>query len=469
MGMFIRDEDGELIRDSGGRPFRQWRDHIKNPDDIWGEIVKAGQIPGTTSAPKLQPIATRIIMLQSGMRAPMGVKVKGPDLDTIEQVGLEIERLLKDVPSVEPTAVIADRIVGKPYIEIDIDRDAIARYGIHIRKMQDVIEVAIGGRRVTTTVEGRERYGVRVRYVRELRDQIESLGKILVPAPNGPQIPLIQLADIRYVRGPQAIKSEDTFLIGYVLFDKKSGYAEVDVVEDCQQYLKAKIESGEFVVPAGVSYTFAGSYENQIRAARTLSVVIPVALFIIFMILYFQFKSTVVSLLVFSGIIVAWSGGFLMIWLYGRDWFLNFDVFGTNMRELFGVHTINLSVAIWVGFLALFGIASDDGVVMCTYLKQAFAEKGSGAFSEKKPTSPAEIHRIVIAAGMRRIRPCLMTTATTILALIPVLTSTGRGADIMVPMAIPSFGGMTIEVLTMLVVPVLYSMTKEFRARSGPQ
>jgi Cu(I)/Ag(I) efflux system membrane protein CusA/SilA len=150
-----------------------------------------------------------------------------------------------------------------------------------------------------------------------------------------------------------------------------------------------------------------------------------------------------------------------MIWLYGRDWFLNFDVFGTNMRELFGVHTINLSVAIWVGFLALFGIASDDGVVMCTYLKQAF--------HGKKPTSVDETRRIVIAAGKRRIRPCLMTTATTILALIPVLTSTGRGADIMVPMAIPSFGGMTIEVLTMLVVPVLYSMTKEFRARSGPQ
>jgi Cu(I)/Ag(I) efflux system membrane protein CusA/SilA len=454
-GTFPRDEKGQLIPDRYGRPIRQWREKIKNPDDIWDEIVKAGQIPGTTSAPKLQPIATRIIMLQSGMRAPMGVKVKGPDLDTIEQVGLEIERLLKNVPSVEPAAVFADRIVGKPYIEIDIDRDATARYGIKIRQMQDVIEVAIGGRRITTTVEGRERYGVRVRYVRELRDQIESLGKILVPAANGPQIPLIQLADIRYVRGPQAIKSEDTFLIGYVLFDKKAGHAEVDVVEDCQAYLKDRIDSGEFVVPEGVSYTFAGSYENQIRAARTLSVVIPLALFIIFIILYFQFKSTITSLLVFSGIIVAWSGGFLMIWLYGQQWFLNFDVFGVNMRELFGVHSINLSVAIWVGFLALFGIASDDGVVMCTYLKQSF--------QGKTPASVDQIRQMVIKAGMRRIRPCLMTTATTILALIPILTSTGRGSDIMVPMAIPSFGGMTIEILTMLVVPVLYSWIEESR------
>jgi len=400
-------------------------------------------------------------MLQSGMRAPMGVKVKGPDLDTIEQVGLEIERLLKNVPSVEPAAVFADRIVGKPYIEIDIDRDATARYGIKIRQIQDVIEVAIGGRRITTTVEGRERYGVRVRYVRELRDQIESLGKILVPAANGPQIPLIQLADIRYVRGPQAIKSEDTFLIGYVLFDKKTGHAEVDVVEDCQAYLKAKIDSGEFVVPEGVSYTFAGSYENQIRAARTLSVVIPLALFIIFIILYFQFKSTITSLLVFSGIIVAWSGGFLMIWFYGQDWFLNFDVFGVSMRELFGVHTINLSVAIWVGFLALFGIASDDGVVMCTYLKQSF--------QGKTPESVDQTRQMVIQAGMRSIRPCLMTTATTILALIPVLTSTGRGSDIMVPMAIPSFGGRTSELLAMLVVPVLYSSVKEFRSKRSAE
>jgi len=237
----------------------------------------------------------------------------------------------------------------------------------------------------------------------------------------------------------------------------KPGHAEVDVVEDCQRYLKTKIESGEFVIPAGVSYTFAGSYENQIRAAKTLSVVVPLALFIIFLILYFQFKSTITSLLVFSGIIVAWAGGFLMIWLYGQDWFLNFDVFGVNMRQLFGVHTINLSVAIWVGFLALFGIASDDGVVMCTYIQQSFRDRTPGSIEE--------VRQLVIKAGQRRIRPCLMTTATTILALIPVLTSTGRGSDIMVPMAIPSFGGMTIEILTMLVVPVLYSFMKESKLK----
>jgi len=450
---FVRDETGRLIPDKHGRPYRQWRDHIKSPDDIWDEIVKAGQIPGTTNAPKLQPIAARIVMLQSGMRAPMGIKIKGPDLETIEKIGLEFERLLKEVPGVEVSAVIADRIVGKPYMEIEIDRQAIARYGINIRKIQDVIEVAVGGRRITTTVEGRQRYPVRVRYMRELRDTIETLGKILVPASDGAQIPLIQLADIKYVRGPQAIKSEDTFLVGYVLFDKKEGLAEVNVVQQCQQYLKNKIANGGLIIPPGVSYSFAGSYENQVHAQKTLLIVVPLALFIIFMILYFQFKSTVTSLLVFSGIIVAWAGGFLMIWCYAQPWFFNFSVLGVNLRQLFQMHPINLSVAIWVGFLALFGIASDDGVVMCTYLEQTF--KGS------KPGDIASIRQKVIEAGTRRVRPCLMTTATTILALIPVLTSTGRGSDIMVPMAIPVFGGMTIEVLTMLVVPVLYCGLKE--------
>ncbi len=469
-GKFIRDEDGQLIRDpDDGHPFRLWRPAldpalnpgreawagINSPDDIWDEIVKAAKIPGTTSAPKLQPIAARIVMLQSGMRAPMGVKVKGPDLETIEAVGLQIERYLKEIPSVRPTAVIADRIVGKPYLEIEIDRLAIARYGIKLQKVQDVIEVAVGGKRITTTVEGRERFPVRVRYMRELRDSIEALERILVPAPSGTQIPLIQLAHINYVRGPQVIKSEDTFLLGYVLFDKVAGYAEVDVVEKADAYLKEKIAAGEFDLPAGVSYSFAGTYENQIRSEKRLMVVLPLALLIIFVILYLQFKSVVTTGLVFTGIIVAWSGGFIMIWLYAQPWFLDLDLFGTSMRELFQVHSINLSVAIWVGFLALFGIATDDGVVVATYLKDSFAKRA--------PASIAEIRAATLEAGKRRIRPCLMTTATTILALLPILTSQGRGSDIMVPMAIPSFGGMLIEVITMLVVPVLYCATKELR------
>ncbi len=460
-GEFVRDEKGNLIEDPNGRPFRQWRKHIKSPDDIWDEIVRVAQIPGSTSAPKLQPIETRLVMLQTGMRAAMGVKVLGPDLKSIEQAGIAIERFLKEVPSVDPATVVADRVIGKPYIEIELDRDAIARYGLTVQQVQTIIEVAIGGKRLTMTVEGRERYPVRVRYARELRDNPDALKKILVPTRSGTQVPLGLLADIRFVRGPQVIKSEDTFLVSYVTFGKRPGYAEVDVVEECRRYLQEKIRTGELVLPPGVSYRFAGTYENQVRAQRTLAVVLPLALLLIFLILYLQFRSAITTSLVFSGIVVAWSGGFILIWLYGQDWFMNFEVFGQNCRELFQVNPINLSVAIWVGFLALFGIATDDGVVIATYLDQSFARARIDTIEAAREAT--------VQAGLRRVRPCLMTTATTVLALLPVLTSTGRGADIMVPMAIPSFGGMMIEIMTMLIVPVLYCAVKEFKLRWGIQ
>ena len=456
-GQFARDADGALIPDRRGKPFRNWRDHIRTADDIWDELVKAAKLPGTTSAPKLQPISARLVMLQSGMRAPMGIKVYGPDLETIEGVGLQMERLLKTVPAVKATAVIADRIVGKPYLEIHLDREALARYGVSIRSVQDVIEVAIGGKRLTTTVEGRERYAVRVRYMRELRDEFEALETILVPVTGGAQIPLDQLAEIRYVRGPQVIKSEDTFLVGYVLFDRNEGWAEVDAVEQARDFLDAKIASGELNMPEGVRYRFAGSYENQLRAAERLRIILPLALFIIFLILYFQFRRVSTTLIIFTGIFVAWSGGFTVIWLYGQDWFLNASVFGQSLRELFQIHPVNLSVAVWVGFLALFGIATDDGVLISTYLNQSF--------KKLKPRTISEIREAVVYAGSRRIRPAMMTTATTVLALIPVLTSTGRGSDVMVPMAIPSFGGMVFAVLTTFVVPILYSAREEWRIK----
>ncbi|HKJ47907.1 MAG TPA: efflux RND transporter permease subunit, partial [Christiangramia sp.] len=254
-------------------------------------------------------------------------------------------------------------------------------------------------------------------------------------------------------QGPQVIKSENTFLTGYVLFDKLDGFAEVNVVENAQELIQQKIDSGELKVPAGIKYRFTGNYENQLRAEKTLSLVVPLSLLILFLILYFQFKSVSTSLMVFAGIAVAFGGGFLMIWFYGQDWFMDFSLFGENIRQLFQIKTINLSVAVWVGFIALFGIATDDGVVMATYLTQTF--------EANDPDNKKQIRQSVIEAGEKRIRPCLMTTATTILALLPILTSTGRGSDIMIPMAIPAFGGMLIALITLFVVPVLYSWRKE--------
>lgn len=466
-GKFLRDEAGRLIPDPRGHPFRQWRPAldprlnegrkawpgIRSPRDIWNEIIKAGNLPGLTSAPWLQPISARIVMLQSGMRASMGLKVRGKSLEDIEAAAIQLEALLKQVPSINPATVVADRIIGKPYLEIHPDRKALARYGISVADFQDILETAVAGREVTRTVEDRERYPVRVRYARERRDSIEELSRILVPAMHGAQIPLGQLASIRYVRGPEMIKGEDTQLIGYVLFDKQPGYAETDVVEAAREFLLAKQASGELKLPAGVSYVFAGSYENQVRATRKLAVVVPLSLFIIFLILYLEFRQLPVTAFVFAGILMAWSGGFMLIWLYAQPWFLDITVFGMNLRQLFGVHAINMSVAVWVGFLALFGIATDDGVVICSYLNQRFRHAD---FKTR-----AEIRQAALEAGLRRIRPCLMTTATTILALMPVLSSTGRGSDLMIPMAIPSFGGMLIEVLTTLLAPVLYCAWKE--------
>ncbi|WP_055445989.1 efflux RND transporter permease subunit [Lacinutrix mariniflava] len=447
----------QLIEDSDGEFYRNWRSEIKNPDDIWKEIIKVTKLPGVTSAPKLQPIETRLVMLQTGMRAPMGIKVKGQDLKQIEAFGLELESLLKQAEGVKVEAVFADRIVGKPYLLIDIDREKIARYGISIEDVQSVLKVAIGGMSLTQTVEGRERYGVRVRYPRELRGNPEDIKDIYIPVEKGSPVPLSELATIRYEQGPQVIKSEDTFLVGYVLFDKIDGFAEVAVVENAQALFQQKIDSGALIVPKGISYKFTGTYENQLRAEKTLAVVVPLALAIIFLILYFQFKSVTTSLMVFTGIAVAFAGGFIMIWLYGQDWFFNFSFFGENMRYLFNMKTINLSVAVWVGFIALFGIATDDGVVMATYLTQTF--------DREKPADKMSIRASALEAAKKRIRPCLMTTVTTILALLPVLTSTGKGSDIMIPMAIPIFGGMVIDITSYFIVPVLYSWREEMKLK----
>lgn len=442
-----------LIADNGGEYFRQWRNEINSPDDIWSEIINKAKIPGLTSAPKLQPIATRLVMLQTGMRAPMGIKVFGSDLEIIEKVGYELETHLKHVKGVSPASVFADRVVGKPYLEMEINRDAISRYGLSIQNLQNTLSGAVGGMKLSSTVEGRERFPVRMRYAREFRDNPDDLKNILIPTPSGVQVPLGELVSINYVRGPQLIKSENTFLVGYVIFDKLPEYAEVDVVENAIAYLDDQIKKGEFELPSGVSYVFTGNYENQIRATKRLLVVVPISLMIIFLILYFQFKSVTSTALIFSGIIVALSGGFIMLWLYGQPWFMDGSLGGIELRNLFQVKTINLSVAVWVGFIALFGVATDDGVLISTYINQLM--------EKNKPKSVSEVRALILEAGSKRVRPAIMTTATTIIALLPVLTSTGKGSDIMVPMAIPLFGGMTIEVLTMFMVPVLYAMWQE--------
>jgi Cu(I)/Ag(I) efflux system membrane protein CusA/SilA len=447
-----------LIPDRRGDYFRQWRSHIKQTDDIWQEIVNVSHLPGLTSSPKLQPIEARLVMLSTGMRAPMGLKVSGTDLESIEKAGKELERILKEVPSILPSTVFYDRAVGAPYIEIRLNRRQMARYGITVADLQEVINAAIGGMSLTATVEGRERFSVRLRYPRELRDNPEALSQLIVPAATGAQIPLGEVAGIEYVKGAQMIQSENTFLTGYVIFDKTAGYAEVEVVRQAEEFLKKKLDSGDVLLPEGISYKFAGNYEQQQRAANRLLIVIPLSLLAILLILYFRFHTITASLIHFSGVFVAFAGGFILLWLYGQPWFMNFSFGGENIRDLFQMHPVNLSIAVWVGFIALFGISTNDGVLMGTYIHDTFLARN--------PCTRDEIREAVIYAGLKRVRPAAMTTATTLIALLPVLTSTGKGSDIMIPMAIPTFGGMLIQSMTMFVVPVLQCWWREKKVKN---
>ena len=399
--------------------------------EILQELQQKVAIPGVLPT-WLQPIQTRLVMLSSGFRAMMGVKVFGPDLQEIERIGLEMERILREVPGA--VDVVADRIIGKPYLEYVIDREAAARYGVLVEDIDRVIEVAIGGERVTTTVEGTARYPVRVRYARELRDSLESLERVLVPTMGEAQVPLTAVAKIRFAIGPQEIKSENTLKVGYVTLNTRDR-DEVSVVEDADRLLKSRIADGTLQLPAGYYYAWGGQFEAQVRATARLSILVPAVLGLMFLLLTMSFGRAWLAGIVFLGITVSVTGGFLMLWLWG----------------------VNLSVAVWVGVIALLGVADDDAVVMLTYLQQTFAEKTL--------VSVQQVRELVVESGLKRIRPCLMTTATTVIGLIPVFTTEGRGADIMQPMAIPSVGGMAVQLVTLFIAPCLYCAVMERRLR----
>ncbi|MGB1219505.1 MAG: efflux RND transporter permease subunit [Flavobacteriales bacterium] len=446
-----------LIPDHQGEYYRNWRPEIETPDDIWNQIAKASALPGITAAPKLQPIETRILMLQTGVSAPMAIQLKGDNLETLEYFGSSLESLLKQTEGVDIQKVYAEKNIGKPYLNIELRRDQLQRYGLSVADVYRELDIAIGGQILTQSIDGRSRYNIRLRYPRELRSEPEALKQIYIPIEGNKTLPLSELADIVFQKGPQSIKSENGFLTTYVLFDKLDDYEELKLVSDLKNKINLAIENGEIILPNGVQFDFIGSYQNQLHAEKTLAFVIPIALLLIFLILYVQFRSLAISLMIFSGVAVAFSGGFLMLWLYGQDWFLNITLFGENLRELFHIQDIKLSIAVWVGFIALFGIATDDGVVMASYLKQHF--------DGKTLKTKAEIREKVIQAGLKRIRPCLMTSATTLLALLPVLTSSGKGSSIMIPMAIPSFGGMMLALISLFVVPILYSWKAELNLK----
>ncbi|MEW6077914.1 MAG: efflux RND transporter permease subunit [Thermodesulfobacteriota bacterium] len=399
--------------------------------EILAELQERTAIPGVLPT-WLQPIQTRLVMLQTGFRAMMGVKIYGSDLREIERIGLKMEQLLRGVPGA--TDIVADRIVGKPYLQIEIDRDRIARYGVNIRDVQDVIETALGGVNIMDSVEGRERYPIRVRLLRDFREDLAAIERISIPSSTGAQVPLAQLAAIKTVLGPQEIKGERGLLVGYVTMNTRDR-DEVSVVQDAEALLQQAVRNGRLVLPAGYYWEWSGQFENQVRATARMKILVPITLGIMFVMLYLGFARWWVAPVIFFGVLVSASGGFIMLAIWGA----------------------NLSVAVWVGFLVLFGVVDDDGVIMATYLE--------GIFKDLSPASVEDIREAVVDAGLKRIRPCLMTIATTVIGLMPIFWATGRGSDVMQPMAIPSVGGMTVSLITLFIVPCLFSAVEEWKWR----
>lgn len=442
----------EFTTDPEGRRVRQWRDHIRHSRDVWPEITRAAHLPGVTGAPMLMPIEARRVMLQSGMRSRTGLKLFGADQATLDAFGQEVEAVLRDVPELRRGATFAERVVGRAYLQIEVDRDAARRHGLRVAEVQQALSVLVGGQAVGTSLQGRERYTIRVRAKHELRDDPEAIGRLPVVTASGAAVPLSELASITRTRGPEMIRAEDTFLVSYVLFDPAPGVGEVDAVVAAQRRLDAAVASGELRLPAGVRMAMAGTYEAHLRSTQRLSALVPLALGLVFLLLYATFHRASVALSIFAGVAVAASGGFGLLWLQGLPGFLDVSVLGVHLGELFQVGQVNLSVAVWVGFIALAGIAVDDGVVVATFLRQRF---------DASPPQTAEaVREATLDGGLRRVRACLMTTATTLLALLPVVTATGRGADVMRPMALPMVGGMAVALLTLFVVPVLWSMAE---------
>jgi len=389
---------------------------------IMEDLDQALQVPGLVNSWDF-PIQTRIGMISTGIKTQVGVKVFGDDLKTLEEIAGKVGKIIEKVKGA--SGVYSEQITGKPYIEFKINRLAASRYGINTGTVNSILQTAVGGMPIGQFYDGRERYPIRVRYNKEFRNRIDELKKVLVPSPLGHHIPLDQLADIKIVTGPAAIQSENGMLRSLVLLNVQ-GRDLIGFVEEAKEKVSKEIE-----LPKGYSIVWAGQYKNQVRANQRLLLLIPIALIINLVIIYLGIGSLRNAAIIFSSVPVAAAGGLILLWIGG----------------------FNTSVAVWVGFIALFGIAVDDGVVMMTYLKEAV--------KKEKPKNWEQLKDTILHAGCRRIRPLVMTTTTTIVALLPVMWSTGTGSEVMKPMAIPTIGGMAIELVTLFVVPVVFSYFEE--------
>jgi Cu(I)/Ag(I) efflux system membrane protein CusA/SilA len=341
---------------------------------------------------------------------------------------------------VNPGTVNPDVVMGKPYYEFEVDRDEAARYAMSAMMVNQIVSAGLGGVDVTTTVQGRERYPIQVRYIRDVRERLDELHKAPVVTHTGDVVPLGRLANVTTTWGPMAVNSEDSRLVAHVMFSPSGAAGDLETVESVMQSLRKARKAGELKFPPGnFELQAVGSFQNQIEANQRLMWIVPTVIIINLMLHYLHFRNFPISLVVFSGIPFAAAGGMIAVALMG----------------------IEMNTAVWVGFIALFGLAADDGIVMATYMQETL--------SRRTIRNVADIRSAIYDAGLKRIRPCMMTTITTLMALVPVLLSTGRGADVARAMAVPVFGGMLIEPFTTFIVPTLYCAYVEFKMRAGLQ
>lgn len=434
---------GKVVHEWRKKPvdrfFSNWPGWIKAPlawvwpekayitmDDLAEDLDQAIQFPGLTNAWTM-PIKTRIDMLSTGIKTPVGIKIMGADLDTLSRIGAKIEAVVRPIPGTQ--SVYSERVTGGNYLDFDIRRDDIARYGLTVDDVQNVIMTAVGGMNVTETVEGLERYPVNLRYNRELRDNIDQLKRVLVPTPTGAQVPLMQLADIAIHKGPAGIKTENSRKTAWIFVDLKG----IDV----GSYVKTakQIVDREISLPAGYSMIWSGQYEYMEKARKTLNVIVPVTILLIFLLLYMHFKNIGESVLVMASLPFAMVGG---IWLlYLLDY--------------------NLSVAVFVGFIALAGLAAETGVVMLVYLDEVYHRK----IKNNEMNTPDDLQTSIVEGAVERVRPKLMTVATTLIGLLPVMIGTETGSQIMKRIAAPMVGGLiSSAILTLIIIPAVYDIWK---------
>ena len=414
------------------KPREQWQDPGKTTRQLMAEMDKAIHFPGLANAWTM-PIKTRIDMLSTGIKTPVGIKVSGPDLNVLQKLSLEIEQVMKTVP--DTLSAYGDRAVGGYYLDFDINREAAARYGLTTGDVQDVIQSAIGGMNITETVEGLERYPVNVRYPRDLRDSVEALQRVLIPTPTGSQIPLTLVADIRFTRGADVIKTEDARPNAWIYVDIKT--ADIGgFVAQAQKTLAEHVK-----LPPGYTVAWSGQFEYMQRAAKRLKMVVPITLLLIFILLYCSFRNITEPTIVMLTIPFSLIGGIWLVYWLG----------------------FNLSIGVYVGFIALAGTAAETGVMVLSFID---IEMDKLRERKQAPLTPAEIIATAEAATALRVRPVAITSLANIVGLIPIMWATGTGADVTQRVAAPAMGGMlTVLILSLLVFPVVYSLVLQFQEK----